>query len=650
MTGRSQGEMPGLGGDPLSARSLAEASQDCVWITRLDGHVDYMNPLAAALFETSGRKAGKVPDLRDLWPPEARFTLDRALSSAAAGQVAKFRTFINVREQARTYLETAISAVRDPGGEVARLLIVARDVTTEVETSAFLRTVIQLLPSSLTVKNVDDRRYVLINRAAEDLLGVVAEDALGKSASEVLSPDAAATFRIAEDEALAAGGIRVFDHQTSGAGGDPRHCAVKVLVNHDDLGPRHLIALAEDVTERRAAAERLEAALKAAEQASDAKSAFLANMSHEIRTPLNGIVAGADMLARDDLSDRSLTLVNMMRSSSEALERLLSDILDLARAESGQITLQCNVFHLGDAVRSAAALFGLVADQKGLTLDLDVDPALEGPTRGDTGRLRQVLSNLLSNAVKFTERGRIALRAVRTGGDLVRFEIEDTGVGFDPAWRDRIFGRFQQGDSSFTRRFGGAGLGLAVSREMVALMGGELDCASAPGRGSTFWFEIPLDAETAAAEGAGAPARRPEPREGLRVLLADDHPTNRQVVEFMLSGLADVVSVENGAEAVAAFQDSPFDLVLMDMQMPVMDGLDAIRELRRLEADGGARPTPIIMVTANSRPEHRAASARAGADLHLAKPLTAQALFSAIEDVLGRPQDEKINTQRDRWA
>jgi PAS domain S-box-containing protein len=613
--------------------ALAESSQDYLWVLTLDGRLVYMNPRARDLLSAAPDAAA----LRDIWPEESRFSLDRALAAAASGQDFRFRTLFPGPNQDRTYWETVLSPVRGKDGAPCNLLALARNVTSEVETSAFLETVIQLLPSPLTVKNAGDRRFVLVNRAAEDLLDISADDALGRTAQELFGDDPR-TFRQAEAEVLGAGELRKIDHEVTGEdGGASRHFSLKLLATHDDLGPRHLITLGDDVTERRATAESLRAALAAAEQASEAKSAFLANMTHELRTPLNGIVAGADMLARGELSERSRDLVDMIRASSETLQRLLSDVLDLARAESGKIALETRPFHVGDTVRSAAALFRLGAEDKGLTLEVAIDPILDGLACGDMARLRQVLSNLLSNAVKFTEHGRILLRASRNG-DMARFTVEDSGLGFDTADKDRLFGRFQQADDSFTRRFGGAGLGLAISRELVELMGGALDGDGRPGLGATFWFEIPLPAAATAAP-AAAPTLPPD--HGLRILLADDHPTNRQVVQLMLSGVADIVSVENGAEAVEAFRDRPFDLVLMDMQMPVMDGLDAIRELRRMETASGRRTrVPMIMLTANTLPEHVQASADARADRHLGKPVTTRALFEAIEQVLGEPEND----------
>ena len=379
-------------------------------------------------------------------------------------------------------------------------------------------------------------------------------------------------------------------------------------------------------------AGELRSARRRAEEASRAKSEFLANMSHEIRTPLNGVVAMADALGQRDLNADEHEMVEVIRSSGATLERLLSDILDSARIESGQVTIETAPFHLGRAVQDVAALWRIPAEAKGVTVVAHVDPAFDCLVEGDAVRVRQVLTNLVSNALKFTAEGQVTL-TVEPGveGD-VRFVVADTGVGFDEDQKARIFGRFQQADGSITRRFGGTGLGLAISRELVELMGGWLECDSTPGQGSRFWFEIPLPPVEEAIE-AAEPAQpvgdvREQP---LRVLLADDHPANRKVVEIMLGATAmELVAVEDGAQALDLFKREAFDLVLMDMQMPVMDGLTATAAIRAFEAQAGRARTPILMLTANAMAEHVEAGRAAGADGHLTKPLTLAALFDGI--------------------
>ncbi|MBC6981380.1 response regulator [Caulobacter sp. 17J80-11] len=377
---------------------------------------------------------------------------------------------------------------------------------------------------------------------------------------------------------------------------------------------------------------RYDQARREAENANRAKSVFLANMSHEIRTPLNGVIGVADVLASRPLAAPERELVDTIRASGANLRRLLADILDLARVESGKLEIAREPFHLGEAVRTAAALAQPEADEKGLALEVEVDADCEGLVEGDALRVRQVLTNFLSNAVKFTPAGRVRLSARRTA-DGVRLSVSDTGAGLTPEQMARVFERFQQADGSITRRYGGAGLGLAISRELAGLMGGELGAESTPGRGATFWLHLPVTPAAAEAVGPTPATASPEPAEArrLKVLSADDHPTNRRLVELLLEASgAELVSVEDGEQALAAFRAEAFDLVLMDMQMPGVDGLSAVRALRQIEAERGAVRTPVLMLSANALPEHIAAGRAAGADGHLAKPLTAADLYAAV--------------------
>jgi signal transduction histidine kinase/ActR/RegA family two-component response regulator len=388
----------------------------------------------------------------------------------------------------------------------------------------------------------------------------------------------------------------------------------------------------------------LRSARRRAEDANRAKSEFLANMSHEIRTPLNGVVAMADALAQRDLNADEHDMIEVIRSSGATLERLLSDILDSARIESGQVTIETAPFHLGRAVQDVAALWRIPAEAKGVTITAHVDPTLDRMVDGDAVRVRQVLTNLVSNALKFTAEGQVGLTVKPGVEGNVRFTVTDTGVGFDEEQKARIFGRFQQADGSITRRFGGTGLGLAISRELVELMGGRLECDSRPGEGSRFWFEIPLPAVEEVGEASNeAPSVSDVREQPLQVLLADDHPANRKIIEIMLAATAmELVAVEDGAQALEAFKREAFDLVLMDMQMPVMDGLTATAAIRAFEAQDGRARTPILMLTANAMAEHVEAGRAAGADGHLTKPLTLAALFDGIARVMAHRERSKV--------
>jgi signal transduction histidine kinase/ActR/RegA family two-component response regulator/tetratricopeptide (TPR) repeat protein len=388
-------------------------------------------------------------------------------------------------------------------------------------------------------------------------------------------------------------------------------------------------------------AVHLRLARRAAEEGSRSKSDFLANMSHEIRTPLNGVVAMADALARSDLGPREREMVEIVRSSSDTLERLLSDILDTAKMESGQITIEPAPFHLADVVRETAALWRSKAEEKGVALAIEIPDGAERLVHGDVVRIRQILTNLVSNALKFTAEGEVRLSVEDAVEDRVRFTVTDTGVGFEPDLKAHIFGRFHQADGSITRRFGGTGLGLTISRELAQLMGGGLDCDSQPGVGSRFWFETPLPLADTAGDGEVPVPEADSGAVALRILLADDHPANRKVIEVLLSGAsADLVCVADGSEALEAFRGGGFDLVLMDMQMPVMDGLTATAEIRAFELQRDWSRTPVLMLTANALPEHIEAGRKAGADGHLAKPVTMATLFAGISRVLAAAQPD----------
>jgi signal transduction histidine kinase/ActR/RegA family two-component response regulator len=396
------------------------------------------------------------------------------------------------------------------------------------------------------------------------------------------------------------------------------------------------VTICTDITELKRDARALAEARDAAQAANSAKSQFLANMSHEIRTPLNGVIGVAQALANTDLSAQQAEMLELIQSSSRTLQVLLSDILDLARVESGRLELTEEAFDLGRAVREAAQLYETSAREKGLQFFVEITPDVDRWIAGDVVRLKQILTNLVSNSVKFTAQGFVCLTAmtgpVRNGQPTLRFAVEDTGIGFDSDTRNRLFSRFEQADGGITRKFGGSGLGLSISRQLAEMMGGELDCESEPGGGSSFMLTIPLRfAEAPAAPVAEDSALAAGDDRRLRVLLADDHPVNRKVVEMILAQAEiDLTSVEDGAQALNAVRDGDYDLILMDMQMPVMDGLTATREIRLHETAMGLPRTPVVMLTANALPEHIASADAAGADRHLAKPFDAGELLELV--------------------
>jgi PAS domain S-box-containing protein len=476
--------------------------------------------------------------------------------------------------------------------------------------------------------------FVKASPSWERSLGWTAAELIGTPMLSLIHPDDIAPSRARMVDADREGEIVGFINRYRHKDGRYRHLEWRAR----RMGA-FVFGVARDVTDRLAVEAEMQAAREAAEAANRTKSDFLANMSHEIRTPLNGVIGLVDALSRTDLGPDQREMVELIHTAGVTLERLLSDILDVSKIEAGLLRVEAAPFDLTATLGAVIDTFRVRAQQRGLSFDAEIDPAAEGLFLGDGVRLGQVFSNLLSNAVKFTAEGgvRTAIRAESgEGGGAMRIvlEIEDTGVGFDEAQGEALFQRFSQADSTITRRFGGTGLGLSICRSLVEMMGGRIEARSTPGKGSLFRVVLPL------ARVADAPAARSEPaalglERPLRVLLAEDHPINQKVVQYILEPLgAQLTMVEDGHGALAALAEGGFDLVLMDMQMPGMDGLAATRALRLREAEAGLEPTPVIMLSANAMLQHQLDAQDAGADLHLAKPFSAAALLGAIRKAL----------------
>jgi signal transduction histidine kinase len=380
-----------------------------------------------------------------------------------------------------------------------------------------------------------------------------------------------------------------------------------------------------------------------AEAANRAKSLFLATMSHEIRTPLNGVLGMTQAMAMDELSPVQRERLGVVHASGEALLAILNDVLDLAKIEAGKLDIEEIEFDLEAVVRGAHQAFTVQAHAKGLSFALDLAGA-QGLYIGDPTRLRQILYNLVSNALKFTDRGEIRV-TVRWACETLTLAVKDTGVGIPADRLPLLFGRFAQADASTTRRFGGTGLGLAICRELATMMGGSVDVQSTLGVGSVFTLSLPL--ERVGGSRASAPLLAPPAPDAapnslkLRVLAAEDNSVNQLVLKTLLHQLGvDLMVVDNGAEAVEAWEAEEWDVILMDVQMPQMDGPTAARLIRKREAADGRARTPIIALTANVMSHQLAEYIAAGMDGHVPKPIEAARLFEALEALLETPADE----------
>jgi len=400
----------------------------------------------------------------------------------------------------------------------------------------------------------------------------------------------------------------------------------------------HREAMVQRMAEATALAQARESE---AASANEAKTAFLATMSHEIRTPLNGILGMAQVMQADELSPAQRERLSVVRQSGKALTDILNDVLDLARIESGQLELRPEPFDLRELLAGCGQTFLALARGKGLEHALSITPSAEGVYLGDAGRLRQILHNLLSNAVKFTDRGSVSMLADYQDGRLA-LTIADTGPGVALEEQERLFGRFVLLDDIATRRHGGAGLGLAISRELARRMDGDITLFSRPGEGSAFTVVLPLSKVAARPEiGVESP---PETAPDLRILAAEDNPTNQLVLRAVLrqAGL-DPIIVDDGEKALAAWREGSWDAVLMDIHMPVMDGLTALKEIRRLEAEEGRARTPVIALTANAMRHQIDLLIEAGMDDHVGKPIDIAQLLGALDRaVSGRGQAPRL--------
>jgi signal transduction histidine kinase/ActR/RegA family two-component response regulator len=410
----------------------------------------------------------------------------------------------------------------------------------------------------------------------------------------------------------------------------------------DRAGQLRLLATeaATTIAERRARARSQEALKQAkwqAESANRAKSLLLANMSHEIRTPMTGVVGFANLLAGSPLTAEQREYVDGIRSSGEALLTLINDILDFSKIEAGRLELESRPFDLRGAVEKAVALFTARAREKGLRLVVTVDPRVPVAIAGDSGRLRQVLINLLGNAVKFTEQGEVALSVTCCDAPgnwrRISFVVRDTGPGIAPEHQQRIFDSFSQVDATISRKYGGTGLGLAISRSLAEQMGGHLRVESRPGRGAAFSFSIL--AETAELPKSAAPLPLVHVPMGglpkLKLIVADDNPVNRKVAVSLLKLLGYQADSANDArDLLARLQNTTYDVVFMDVQMPEMDGLEATRHIRaQLPAD---RQPHVVAMTAAAFPEDRARCMDAGMNDYIAKPASLEELAAVLRN------------------
>jgi PAS domain S-box-containing protein len=572
----------------------------------------------------------------------------------------------------KVVVEVHEQLLRNQAGLITGLRMASIDITERknsedaaYQTAAELRAMFQAFPDLFL--RLDENENVLDAKGGErsdTFLG--ADKFTGRNLQDLLPAGVLAQVRSAQERVRNSNAMEMVEFAIEDRLGEQAYEMRLLPLNWDQwIGVvRNITArkaseqrLKDDAQEQEQKNEELEKALIAAREATRMKSRFLANMSHEIRTPMNGVLGMTDFLLGTGLNPEQQEYAESIKRSADSLLALINDILDLSRIEAGQLRVDHTEFSLQSAMAETTSMFALQARAKGLEFISAIEGGLPEVVVGDPGRLRQVLTNLLGNAIKFTDRGQIGLKAEMAGRKpdaiRVKFTVHDSGIGISPGEQSRLFDTFTQGDESTTRKYGGTGLGLAISKQLVELLGGEIGLESDPGKGSRFWFTVTFGkaaaakkevalrlspaphvivakSQTGTAQRSEAPAGPSSLQNSMRILLAEDNEINQRITLRLLQklGLA-ADAVVNGREAVEALEKRQYDLVLMDCQMPDMDGYEATAVIRNRE--GKSRHQTICALTANAMDGDRERCLAAGMDDYISKPVGLEKLRQALD-------------------
>ncbi len=565
----------------------------------------------------------------------------------------------------------SVTALRDAGGAIIGYLLIGTDNTArklveeeQQKSDQRLRDQ-QFYTRSLIESNIDalittDPHGIItdVNKQTEALTGCTRDELIGAPFKDCFTEPARAEAGI--KRVLAEKSVTDYELTARARDGKQTVVSYNATTFYDrNRKLQGVFAAARDVTERKRFEQELQLATAAAESASRTKSDFLASMSHEIRTPMNAIMGIADLLAKTELTPEQDRFVQIFRRSGDNLLNLINDILDLSKVEASQLDLERTGFSLSDHLDKVIEMVAPRAQEKGLSLTCEIDPSVSNELVGDPTRLRQVVMNLLGNAIKFTQTGSVTLKVEPQKDDAVptalRFTVTDTGIGIPADKLPHIFERFTQADSSTTRRFGGSGLGLTISKRLVELMGGRIWVTSQVDKGSTFAFSVPFEVWSAVGRPEATPigAYPTAPLPPLHILMAEDSPDNCAIAMAYLQDTPYRIDVAvNGAIACQMFIAGHYDLVLMDRQMPVMDGLAATRTIRAWEKSHSRTPTPIIAVTASALKGDRETCLAAGCTAYLSKPIKQDVLLQAIRDhaSVKSPTPPDLPASKDRAA
>ncbi len=642
---------------------ILEAALDCIIAVDQAACITEFNPSAERSFGYRRDEVVGRPMLDFIVPPHLRemtlAAMQRYFESGTSPLLDGRRETTALRRDGSEFpVEVAIAAMGAAGNRA--FIIYLRDITERQQAQRaledqlkFIQQLLEAVPTPIYVKDIDGR-YLTVNRAWMQFFNASTERVIGHTVNELFSPEVA-QLHSEKDAELWATGTQSYAVQAVNSTGEKRELLVsKATFSRADGCVGGLIGVLTDITEQKQAEIALKEAKDAAEEANRAKGDFLANMSHEIRTPMNAILGMTDLALDTQLDAEQREYLGLVKSSADALLSIINDILDFSKIESGRLDFEAIPFSLRETVGMATRTLAAKAREKNIKLYFSIPPQTPDGYSGDTYRLRQVLVNLIGNALKFTERGEIEVSAaleIVPGAlndiEQLHFAVRDTGIGIPADKQQVIFEAFSQADSSTTRRFGGTGLGLTICQRLVQMMGGRIWVESVPAVGSVFHFTARLTQVAAPPPSAVASthASATHPSQHLSILLAEDNPVNQTLAVRILGKLGHTIKVVgNGADAVAASREGLYDVILMDVQMPVLGGFEATAKIRALEAAGQPR-IPIIAMTAHAMEGDRQKCLAAGMDAYVSKPIQTPMLVAALAEVTqGVGVSEESNT------